>query len=264
MSEPTTTGPTVAVEAPDVPTPRGGLLDVAPITSVTEHMAAGPVEYVGAPCGPAGLAPGMCCSAVTTDEIKTFDFPPTWCGGPYAVYKAVGCDILGEPYDDMARAALERGEGFAVEKAFREEHLAGATVLADGVCAAEGIGILEQYAGENYAGRPVFHTNRYGAVVLGSKDVVFPGMDSPLTTILGTPVAASAGLGDTGPDGTDAAPGEFWVYGTGHVHLYQSPIVASQGRDVETNQSIALAERIWSATVECFSVAVRIVTECSS
>lgn len=263
MSVPTN-GPTVSVAAPDVPTPRGGLLDVAPVSDVTEHMAAGPVEYVGAPCGPAGLAPGMCCSAVTTDDTKTFDFPPTWCGGPYAVYKAVGCDILGEPYDDLARAALTRGEGFAVEKAFREEHLTGAVVLADGVCAAEGIGLLEQYAGENYAGRPVLHTNRFGATVLGAKQLIYPGMDSPLTTILGTPVAASAGMGDLGPDGTDAAPGEFWVYATGHVHLFRSPVVVSLGRDVETNQSIALAERVWSATVECFAVAVRIYTECSS
>lgn len=252
-----TTGfPSFYLEAPDVPAPRGGLLDVVPVTDVADPHAALGVEYVSADCEPAGLAPGLCCNAVAeagiVDEEKHWQVPVTVCGGPYAVYKAVGCDIFGEPYAQMARDGLERGESVPLEKAVFAEHFSDPTVLTGApVCPQVAVALLEQYAAANYGGQPVFLTSRFGAVILAGTDVVDVGADGGLATVLGSPVVAAGGLE---PDGDT-----FWLYASGHIHLWRGPVTVAEGRDLETNASQAVAERIWSSTVECFTAAVPVL-----
>jgi hypothetical protein len=255
-------GPSYEVTAPDVPVMRGGLLDVATIVDEPDAHARSGVRYVTVNCHPAGLAPGQCCEAVTTDDAKVYANPEETCGEPFTVYKGIGCDILGEPYDQLAQDALTRGESVPVENAFYQLFLAGAPQLTtDAVCPKVALGLLEQYAGANYTGVPVIHTTRLGATVLAAEDLAVPGIDMMLSTPLGSPVVAAAGW-TAGPDGTEPATGDFWMYATGHVVAHRSPIEVFAGRDTDTNESLAIAERAWSITAECFVVAVPVHVEC--
>lgn len=255
-------GPSFVVDAPDVPALRGHLLDVATIVDEPDPHARSGVRYTTVNCEPAGLAPGQCCEAVVTDDEKQYANPTEVCGEPFTVYKGIGCDIAGEPYDQLARDALERGEAKAAEDAFYQLFLAGAPQLTtEAVCPALALGLLEQYAGQNYTGRPVIHTTRLGATVLGGLDLAIPGIDSMLTTPLGSPIAAASGW-TAGPDGTEPDTGDFWMYATGAVVAHRSPIEVFEGRDTNTNQSLAIAERAWSITAECFVVAVQVHVEC--
>lgn len=256
----TTMGPTFEVAAPDVPAPRGHLLDVATVVNLTDPHARSGVQYRTLNCWLPGLAPGQCCEAVTPDAEKGYETPEDVCGDSFTVYKGVGCDIFGEPYDQMAVDALEQGEWYPVEKAFWQLFLSQADVLTtEALCPELAVGYLEQYAAARYAGQPVLHTTRLGATVLAAKDVALPGVDAMLSTPLGSKVVASGGW-DAQPD--PGEPGDFWLYATGAVTAFASPVEVNPGRDLATNASLAIAERTWSITTECFVVAVPVHVDC--
>jgi hypothetical protein len=256
MSAITVAGPTFEVETPDVAAPRGHLLDVATVVQQPDAHARSGVTYQTLDCWLPGLAPGQCCEAITPDAEKGFEAPEDVCGEPFTVYKGVGCTIFGEPWAQAATDALERGEWFAVEEAYYQLVLRDADQLtATPTCPALALGQLEQYASQHYAGRPVIHTSRLGATVLASQQLALPGIDAMLTTPLGSPIAAHSTQFEP-PEGT------FWLYATGAVTAYASPVEVNEGRDLATNTSLALAERTWSITTECFAVAVPVHVDC--
>lgn len=258
-----------AVEAPTIAPATGGLLSVVtPQPFPSPHAAQG-VAYVTDDCGHAEAAPGWCLSAIDVTGDKEFRGLGANYGDPFAIYSGVECDVfnMGE-YERIARESLERGGGFAIERGVQSLLLNKApadeddwgvvdlTPVGGPVKPKEAVARLEQYAGENYTGLPIFHTNRYGAVFLPLE------VGSPLTTKQGAPVANGAGYTNTGPGGVVAAEGQFWLYVSGQVNIWQgdvvnTPVVAN----TVSNGARALAERIIVATVECFVGAILVTTE---
>lgn len=255
----TTVYPRFAVDAPAVPAPRGGLLDVASVVDVTARsLGAAGVDYVTGPCGVAGLAPGLCLpnSDIPVDTEKEIQSPQTIEGEPFAVYRRVGCTMFDEPLDQMAKDSFARGEPWAVEKAFAYSLLQHATVIPGGdtpQSAALVVGELEQLLAGTYGGVPTLLTSRTGGVILGSQNIAFPGMSNQLTTIHGTPIGSLLfDVADPQVAPGPPAPDAFWIFATGHIGLWKGALFASEPvRDTSTNESSVLVERVWSAAVEC-------------
>lgn len=239
------------VDAPRLTPALGGLLAVADIVDSTDpHIGYG-VEWFSFACGPAGIAPGMCevADGIVVDAEKEFTGGDIVQAPPFAVYAGVVCDLFGRPYDTQVRDRLTGGEDRVVAKAFYEALLVGdnlgtapVQVGTDAVTAdniVDVIAELEQYAGENYAGRPVLHMNKATATWGLAADVLYPSLDGTLVTGQGTPVANSPGY----PDGV--------VFATGAVRMWRTPVQVHTVDDTAFNQAYALAERIYSVGTDC-------------
>ena len=79
-----------------------------------------------------------------------------------------------------------------------------------------------------------------------------------------TPVSRSAGAGGS----VKAADGSAWIYATGQVNIWRSPIwmqpgVLEQGFNRMTNDVELIAERAFVITRECGLAAVRVTLDCT-
>lgn len=240
------------VDAPTVTPALGGLLAAATVIDSTDpHIGYG-VEWFTFACGPAGIAPGMCevADGVVVDPEKLFEGGSVVQAPPFAVYAGVVCDLFGRTYDAEVRARLAGGEERVVGRAFYQALFlglgTGITPVQVGGSAAvtrdtivDVIAELEQFAGENYAGRPVLHMNKETATWAIAADVVSPSLDGTLITGQGTPVANSPGY----PDGL--------IFLTGEVRIWRTPVDVHTVDAVAENQAYALAERIYAVGTDC-------------
>jgi hypothetical protein len=239
------------VDAPTVIPALGGLLAAATvIDSADPHIGYG-VEWFSFACGPAGIAPGMCevADGVQVDAEKLFTGGEVVQAPPFAVYAGVVCDLFGRTYDAEVRARLAGGEERVVGKAFYEALLVGDNTGLPGVqvgttavtkdTIVDVIAALEQYGGENYAGRPVLHMNKETATWAIAADVAMPSLDGTLVTGQGTPIANSPGY----PDGV--------VFLTGEVRIWRTPVEVHTVDATGENQAYALAERIYAVGTDC-------------
>lgn len=239
----------IAVDAPSIAPARGGLLAVANVVESEGTIWHG-INYESALCGPVRRIP-------TDGSEKQFDKAPVIEGERFGVYRGVESSMFARGQaPDQARAAFEAGEGYGVEQGVQELVLnPNATILADGaVSPKRALGLLEQHAADTYGGLPTLHVSKFGVPYLPSLEV-----DSDtwaLNTNQGTPVANGGGYGTTGPGGTEAEEGQFWLYISGQVNLFRSEVQAVPADDLRYNKSYALLERIYVPTVECFVAAV--------
>lgn len=240
------------VDAPTVTPALGGLLAAATVIDSTDpHIGYG-VEWFTFACGTAGIAPGMCevADGVVVDPEKLFEGGSVVQAPPFAVYAGVVCDLFGRTYDAEVRARLAGGEERVVGRAFYQALFLGlgtginpvqvgssAAVTRDNI--VDVIAALEQYAGENYAGRPVLHMNKETATWAIAEDIVSPSLDGTLVTGQGTPVANSPGY----PDGL--------IFLTGEVRIWRTSVDVHTVDAVGENQAYALAERIYAVGTDC-------------
>ena len=145
--------PLLRIAAPPVAPYGGGLRDVVPITNATDPHLGGGVEYDGLFCAHAGLAPGLCDERVTPDPEKSFHNPSVVDGPAIAVYTGVACDILGEPYDQIATTALELAEYYALAKGIWEvffKPVVAPNILTAGpICIEAAVALAEDWAADN-------------------------------------------------------------------------------------------------------------------
>lgn len=252
------------IEAPAIQGHVTGLLDVVTPEQITDpHMANG-VLYATAKRGPVRFTSTGCATpAITGDVTKTFE------GGgadvsadPFGIYYGVSCALARwQEYDAEARDGLDAGATVAIEKGVQQTLLSPKAVNltptpGTPVKVKTAVGLLEQYAGVNYSGTPLFHVSKFGATFLPLE------VGMPLTTKQGTPVVNGAGYNDAdGPLALTAGTNEFWLYASGQIHLWWTPVVVSAGMDLQDNSAAALAERIVIATVDQFVAAVLVTTE---
>lgn len=254
--------PLLRIAAPRVAPYGGGLRDVVPITTLTDPHLGGGVEYDGVICQHAGLAPGLCDERVTTDAEKQFS-PPSHVTGPsIAVYTGIGCDILGEPYDALATQALELAEFYALAQGIWEvffKPVAAPNILGGGpLCVEEAVGLAEDWAAGNQPGMPLLWTSRSVATVAHSRHVAVREGNA-LVTPLGTPIVAERPFGQA-----PGAPGGYgWMYVSGPAQLVKGSVLTTVARDTSTNESMAVAERIWAVTIECTIAAIQIEAPCT-
>lgn len=198
---------------------------------------------------------------------------------PFAVYGEYQCNPIGRSEDeafDRARQHLLSGAGRAIERAIQfgepgnEPTLSSEAVDINSgapVGTVEAIALLEQYLGENYGGVGVLHMNRRLATHAIAEGVVSVQGDQ-LRTGLGTLVAAGAGYDSlAGPDESpigspespDSAP--LWIYATGAVHGWRSPVVATPegaSLDREWNTLTVVVEQTYVIGWECVTAAIQV------
>lgn len=256
--------PLLRIAAPRVAPYGGGLRDVVPITPLSDPHLGGGVEYDGVMCAHAGLAPGLCDERVTTDPQKSFHNPEHVVGPAIAVYAGVACDIMGEPYDTQAREALELAEFYALAQGiwevFFKPVVAPNILTTTPVCPELAVAMAEDWAAENQPGTPLIWTSRSGATSLHAAKVAVREGNS-LVTPLGTPIVSERPFG-LGP-GNSGYGTYGWMYVSGPAQLVQGPVLSTVARDTTTNESMAVAERIWGVTIQCTIAAIQIEKPCT-
>lgn len=265
----------MAVAAPLlVPTPaplapRHGLLSVATlIDDPSGHWVNG-VEYDASARPKAVADPLEPCTA--PDDAEVDEGLPTVIDGAYRVWTGVECKLPGrtrEEFEAYARAQLAAGESAAVERAVwdtGENPIIPAASLPAGddpLSLAAGLGALEAWLYETYAGTGVLHIARRAVPLLASEKLIKVD-GGVLRTVLGTPVAAGAYPGGTvGPDDTDpVAAGQLWIAVTPAVSYRRSQIVYRATFDHRSNTETVIAERYMLPSWEALSAAALITVE---
>jgi hypothetical protein len=272
--------------APAVERLRGTLLDAATVTNDFKWLDGGDLFLSWNGLQFAARA-GIC-----TPTDKQLDQTSTWVDGfRFAAYGGITCKLTDmDEQESGAMGAFLKGESIAVEKAlmelrFAENAAAGtdepeddmtalnipyawaapvdvtptpATAVSPGV----GIGLLEEYAGSVYVGAPTIHVPRsIGSLLMRTDGLDYDG--DVLRTTLGSKVAAGAGYAypNLGPDGTEPADDERWLYATGEVFVGRSEAIARSAFNQETNEMVTLVERGYIVAVDTFVAAVLVNLE---
>ena len=282
----------VTVPAPVRQPHRHGLFSVASIVDVTDPHELLGVQWEPLPCERPGLWIDDCAPSTGDGEggeddeggegpdtgEKVFAAPPDdGTADPITVYGSWHCQKLGHTLDEIrnrARAHLTGGEQQAVEYALwtgaggNQPYFADPTTvdLGEATCAAQLLAILYEHADTAFTGEPVLHMPR--PVVPWLADHV-TRESGRLVTTQGVPIAAGAGYteANTGPGGTPAPDGSYWIYATGPLMVRRGPIEdapnpTSAGFNTRTNEITALAERQYVVGWDCLTAAVLFSPSC--
>lgn len=255
----------------------GTLLSIVTPQEGTANLGDGSGLFETFNCLETGIVPGNICGPVSGSKFDDAD-GPTWIDGfAFAAYGVAVCKLV-DPATlrDGTERAFTAAESRVVEQALMEDvfaanpgHWAAAedlTPTAGAVDPVVGQGILESHASRYYAGKGVLHMPRVVATMLLQQGAL-EMEGARLETGLGTPTAAGAGydLPNLGPDGTEPAEGEKWVYATGQVLLLRKRLPTREvfnqnvnAGGIEPNDSLVLAESAYIVSVDCYKSAVRV------
>jgi hypothetical protein len=269
----------VTVRGP-VRTPRRfGLFSVAEVEDVTDPHALMGVQWEPLTCDRAHSTSDG-CPCVTENKVFTPGTQPQD-ATPFVVHGSWQCAKLGTTVEAAARAAraqLEIGEQQAVEwelwtgTAGAGPRLAHPDTvdLGEVRCATDLLAAIEDYTAAAFNANPVIHVPRPVVPYLVADHLITTVAGSRLETTLGVPVAAGAGYAEanTGPDGTPAPAGSWWVYVTGPIKVWRGPIVAvpdpgEAGFMRCSNELVALAERTYLVGWDCITAAVLFTPCCA-
>lgn len=186
-------------------------------------------------------------------------------GDPVGIYSLYSCNLVGQYQNAEATATnlLTRGEPRAFERYFWNSVLAGATDLSGSTALVPeaGLATLEDWAAQQYGGRPVIHATRRTASLLTSTGAA-EIHGNTLQSGLGSLIAAGGGysLSNQGPDGSDAPADTSWLYASGAVIVRRGVAEVHMAPEMATpnNRFVALAERVYVPTVECFTAAIKV------
>jgi hypothetical protein len=121
------------------------------------------------------------------------------------------------------------------------------------------LGLLEQYAGEVYGGRPVIHMDRLMATRLLEQGSI-KEVGGHLETGLGSLVIAGAGYNRDAALPAAVGAGNDWMYATGEVRIWEGKTITSGVvlKDPYDNEFNVLVERVYIPTYECFHAAIKV------
>lgn len=213
------------------------------------------------------------------------NLPANGLATPFTVYGHFTCSPVGwtqAAAQEQAVAHLLNREEYAVEAAFWTGSLgnlpslqlpgtgngypATATVGTGTTDIVGGLGLLEDYIGDNYGSLGVIHVTRATALA-GIARLALVTSGGRLTTALGTPVVAGSGYPGTGPAGQAAAAGTQWAFASPALLGYRSEVFDSSngGNDLfdrGLNTMYAVAERSYLLGFDpCGTAAVLIDTD---
>lgn len=252
---------------------RARLLDVATVIERNEWLeTAGLFETVN--CLTTGTTAIFPCPTPDPEpDPKEFGGLSWQDGIKFATYTGLVCKSIG--FDSAANEAevqrvFAAQESNAVEAALLAQRFVENADDADiwgapadltptpgtAVSVEVGLALLEGNAAINYAGVPTIHTPVTIASLLASDNaIVWEGGN--LRSKLGSKIVSGGGYEDsTGPDGTDPAAGDMWMYATGEVVVARSPLFVKTEMDRSTNEVFTLVERTYIAAVDCYTAAV--------
>lgn len=211
--------------------------------------------------GTAATVPSSSTAGNIPPAAKTFDQQTVITGTPFGTYRGVEGPLLVNRDGALveARSAYEAGESYGVERGVQTGLLSPAAVDITPTPgtpvtnARFALGLLEQYAADNYSGLPVVSGNRLAIGLLPELQV---GANYELHTIHGTPIADASGYSTDGPGAAVAAAGTAWLYISGKITIWRGPGGPYEAYDIEGNRVYALMERTYIPTVECFVAAI--------
>lgn len=246
----------ITIDAPAREPMRGGLLSVA---NVVDAIPAGAayhgIRYQADPCGHNRVVP-------TDNSNKVFDQSVLVQSQQFSLYRGVEeAMLLGEDAQARALRLYRASESYGVEAKVQELLL---NPVAVDLTPTPGtpvtnvkyaLGLLEQYAANNYSGLPMIHGNR---MVVSLIQDLTAGNDGKLHTVNMTPIVNGGGYGTAGPGVATAGAGRGWLYATGNLTIWRGPELGPPDgvNDLKGNRSLGLLERQYVATVECFVAAV--------
>lgn len=246
----------LAIDTPAVTPMRGGLLQVAEVITTNGEggILLNGVTYKAHLCGKNRVVP-------PEGQDKTFDQQTVLSGEPFALYRGVEGALLVNRDEALAEAqsAYSAGESYGVERGIQTGLLSD---LAVDITPTPGsavtnhrhaLGLLEQYAADNYSGLPIISGNRLAVSYLPELRV---SDDFKLHTIHGTPVVSAAGYSTDGPGAAEAGVGKAWLYISGKITIWKGPGGAYEAYDLEGNRVYGLAEATYVPTIECFAAAI--------
>jgi hypothetical protein len=217
---------------------------------------------------------------------KTDNVTPVYRGAtPFTVYTEFDCSAVGNPdFEKAGTDSLTRVEPWEVERAFWTGLSGGQTVvfphLAANAQVVDAQNILLQTAATQVTGTALHVTQALGALegqladcydgvgVIHIPQRALPRFDAlglihkngpVLTTLNGNQVAVGAGYPGSAPDGTAASGSTVWIYATGAVFGYRSPVrvLGMPGAmDRAKNTIKMIAERTYVLGWDCCHFAV--------
>jgi hypothetical protein len=242
-----------AIDAPERESIRGGLLSVARVVDAPREAL-----YLGVKHLQGDNSPPVPIPAEGVD--KDFDiFEDAVESEPFTLYKGIEYSILLGDEAEVAKL-FAAGESYGVEKALQAGPL---NDLAVDLTPTPGtpvtnikyaIGLLEQYAADNYGALPLMHGNRVAVALMS--DFLTDSGSFKLHTKQGTPIAHGGGYGPDGPDAVTAGAGEAWLYISGGVTILRGPLDVYPASDLKANRGLALAERTYVPVVDSFVAAI--------
>lgn len=258
------TGTTV-VPAPQVAPMASGLYAVADVQSASGHEING-VTFETELGFDVNLIADNTITCIGT-ATKTFDEGLEFEEGlPFTLYSGVLCKMFqGDDFEAKAVSRLQAAEERGVEKYIWENLFADRgvdlTPAGGAVSPTIGLGLLEEFAGTHYAGKPTVHVGRRGAVSFNHANLISDnGGTAGTETKTGSDFANGAGyISLDGP--STAADGEVWAYITGRVSIRRGDVGSFTVDQPTTNNRIALAERTFVPTVDMIVGAVLIALE---
>ena len=207
-------------------------------------------------------------------EAKDFQDPYTSEGIRFAVYGGVACKAF--DFDEATGLAeinrvFTAKESIGVERAFmdtlfidgpdddpgagvalRWEQAEDLTPAGGAVLPEVGLAILEGHASSIYAGVPTLHIPRTIGSLLLTRNAGEMQAGKAYTQS-GSKMALGAGYEypNHGPDGSDPAAGDLWMYASGEIAVARSEVLAKSVLDRSSNETIAIAERIYMGAIDC-------------
>lgn len=171
-----------------------------------------------------------------------------WTGGAYTTYPHLA-------YSGAEITEVSGGSTVVLQTA--------ADVIVTGtVDVVEAIGLLEGAMGDCYSGTPIIHVPQEVVAHLVANHLI-EQKGQQLRTLNGSIIAASPGYPGTSPAGVAPASGTTWIYATGSVKMWQSPITYTArdvrevlGRDI--NDTVLVAEQWFALGWDCCHFAINV------
>lgn len=215
--------------------------------------------------GTAATVPSSSTAGNIPPAAKTFDQQATLTGTPFGTYRGVEGALLVNRDEALAEAqsAYSAGESYGVERGLQVGLFSTTgvditpTPGTPVTNARQALGLLEQYAADNYSGLPIITGNR---LAVGYIPELVVGENQTLHTIHGTPVVSAAGFSTDGPGAAVAGAGQAWLYISGKITIWRGPGGPYEAYDLEGNRVYGLMERTYVPTVECFVAAILVGT----
>lgn len=245
----------LAIDTPTLTPMRGGLLEVAEVidTDGAGGLLLNGVTYRANLCGKNRTIPAEGVN-------KTFDIQTVLTGTPFGTYRGVEGALLVDRDNAVAQAqvAYSAGESYGVERGVQTGLLSPNAVdltPTPGTAVTNprlALGLLEQYAADNYSGLPILSGNRIAVGLIPELQI----NDGKLSTIHGTPIANAAGYATDGPGAAVSTNGTAWLYISGKITIWRGPGGPYEAYDLKGNRVYGLMERTYVPTVECFVAAI--------
>lgn len=242
----------------------------------------GGVQYIPDTCEDNVYLYDMTCPPVSGS--KTFDnMEGAVSGSPFAVITSFICGSVGMSPEEIRQRVLLRmqlREQRAVERrVWQGQDLSqgqgaipglfrNATSLGSAGCVTEAVELLEQVLADNGVVGGLIHTRVGMSAHLAQAHLLEHPNPRRMTTPYGTPYVFGQGYDGSGPTGQAFTGDTEWMYASGRVLIWQDTEIAVPPLDQifrrDTNERIALAERVYAVIVECGVWAVEVTRTCAT